>query len=348
MSGYWSTNYLSLAKQTTFDLSGYMYQSQAQITDLRNAWNTYERIQICNIQVSTNIGSGTLLYGAGINSPYFYQFASMEEKHGSLIRGMFSAPKSTSKSPFVSFKNGMQTLVSALEKKLQGSIKRNTKVESIIPSEDGLYQLNFSNGQSKYARAVLVTTPAIPCANLLGIISPEASAQLRNLRVSASGSIYFAFRKLDIDHPLQGFGFVVPVSERRAINAITWVSSKLENRVPAGAVLFRVFFGGHKNPGIMSKSDIEIDNIALQELKQIMKIPVAPLFSKIYRNNHDNPQYEVGHLQHMEKIMALLPEGIEIAGSAYGGVGIPDCVHQGRSKAQKAIACVLKKSSGPL
>lgn len=278
----------------------------------------------------------------------FPQFASMEEKHGSLIRGMFSAPKSTSKSPFVSFKNGMQTLVSALEKKLQGSIKRNTKVESIIPSEDGLYQLNFSNGQSKYARAVLVTTPAIPCANLLGIISPEASAQLRNLRVSASGSIYFAFRKLDIDHPLQGFGFVVPVSERRAINAITWVSSKLENRVPAGAVLFRVFFGGHKNPGIMSKSDIEIDNIALQELKQIMKIPVAPLFSKIYRNNHDNPQYEVGHLQHMEKIMALLPEGIEIAGSAYGGVGIPDCVHQGRSKAQKAIACVLKKSSGPL
>ena len=81
MSGYWSTNYLSLAKQTTFDLSGYMYQSQAQISELRNAWNTYERIQICNIQVSTNIGSGTLLYGAGINDPYFYQFASMEEKN---------------------------------------------------------------------------------------------------------------------------------------------------------------------------------------------------------------------------------------------------------------------------
>jgi hypothetical protein len=83
MSGYWSTNFLALnpPARVTFDLSGYMYQSQAQITDLRNAWNTYERVQISNIQVSTNIGLGTLVYGSGNNNPYFYQFASMEEKN---------------------------------------------------------------------------------------------------------------------------------------------------------------------------------------------------------------------------------------------------------------------------
>ena len=140
----------------------------------------------------------------------------------------------------------------------------------------------------------------------------------------------------------------MPVSEKRAINAITWVSSKLEKRAPSNAVLLRVFFGGHKNPVIMTKSDIEIENIAFQELKQIMKINVAPIFSKIYRNNHENPQYEVGHLQQIEKIMAALPDGIELAGSAYGGVGIPDCVHQGRVKAQKAIEYILRESSSTL
>jgi hypothetical protein len=83
MSGYWSTNFLALnpPARVTFDLSGYMYQSQAQITDLRNAWNTYERVQISNIQVSTNIGLGTLVLGPGTNAPYFYQFTSMEEKN---------------------------------------------------------------------------------------------------------------------------------------------------------------------------------------------------------------------------------------------------------------------------
>jgi protoporphyrinogen/coproporphyrinogen III oxidase len=278
----------------------------------------------------------------------FPQFAEMEKIHGSLIRGMLSAPKNTNKSPFISFKNGMHTLVMALEKKLQGSIKLNSKIKSVILKDNELYQLILSNGQTRYAKAIIVTTPAISCANLLDIISPKASAYLRNLRVSPSGCIYFAFRKLDVDHSLKGFGFVVPASERRAINAITWVSSKLENRSPSGAILFRVFFGGHKNPNIMSKSDIEIDNIALQELKQTMKISVAPLFSKIYRNNHDNPQYEVGHLQQMEKIMSLLPQGIEVAGSAYGGVGIPDCVHQGRTKAKKAIEHILRKSSSLL
>jgi|CryBogDrversion2_4_1035264.scaffolds.fasta_scaffold31696_1 hypothetical protein len=83
MSGYWSTNFLALnppVKQI-FDLSGYMYQSQAQIYDLRNAWNTYERVQISNIKVSTSIGLGTIVLGPGTNTPYFYQFASMEEKN---------------------------------------------------------------------------------------------------------------------------------------------------------------------------------------------------------------------------------------------------------------------------
>ncbi len=278
----------------------------------------------------------------------FPQFAAMEETYGSLIRGMLLAPKSTTKSPFVSFKNGMQTLVLALEKKLAAFVKRNAKVKSIVKKDGGFYEINFLDGQVRCAKSIILTTPAVFCAELLEIISPEASKNLRQLRTSASGCIYFAFRKLDIDHPLKGFGFVVPISEKRAINAITWVSSKLEKRVPSNAVLLRVFFGGYKNPAIMTKSDIEIENIAFQELKQIMKINVDPIFSKIYRHNHENPQYEVGHLQQIEKIMAALPDGIEIAGSAYGGVGIPDCINQGRMKAQKAIEYILRKSSSTL
>ena len=82
MSEFWSTNFLALStpKFVTFDLSGYKFQSQAQIGDLRNCWNTYEHIQICNISVSTSIGLGTKTYSAGVNDPLFYQFRSSEEK----------------------------------------------------------------------------------------------------------------------------------------------------------------------------------------------------------------------------------------------------------------------------
>jgi len=83
MSEYWSTNFLALPtpRFVTFDLSGYKFQSQAQIGDLRNCWNIYEQIQTCNISVSTSIGLGTKSYNAGVNDPLFYQFHSLEEKN---------------------------------------------------------------------------------------------------------------------------------------------------------------------------------------------------------------------------------------------------------------------------
>jgi hypothetical protein len=83
MSGYWSTNFLALSPPTyvAFDLSGYHYQSQEQIRALRKSWTFYEQIQVSNIQVSTNIGTGVIKLGSGINDPIFYQFQTFEEKN---------------------------------------------------------------------------------------------------------------------------------------------------------------------------------------------------------------------------------------------------------------------------
>ena len=106
MSGYWSTNFLALSPPSyvTFDLSGYFFQSQEQIRGLRNAWNMYEQVQVSNIQVSTNIGTGALKLGSGTTDPCFYQFRSMEDKNNFMKGQMLH----TARYPYINFSTSVR------------------------------------------------------------------------------------------------------------------------------------------------------------------------------------------------------------------------------------------------
>lgn len=229
----------------------------------------------------------------------FPQFADIEQKHGSLTLGMLNTKRGSG--GFVSFKNGMQTLVSALQSNLKNQIQLNTSVN------------NLSSIKAKH---ILITTPAAQAMSLLGMQN--------SFRTSSSGSTYFAYRSVDIKHPLNGYGLVIPKPEKRLINAITWTSSKLAHRAPAGTVLLRVFFSGTR------------DDVAESELRDIMKIDSKPLFSRTYRSS--NPQYDIGHLDKVSEIERALPKHVTLAGSSYRGVGIPDCVRQGKLAAAKIIS----------
>jgi oxygen-dependent protoporphyrinogen oxidase len=136
------------------------------------------------------------------------------------------------------------------------------------------------------------------------------------------------FRVEDIKRPLHGFGLVVPKSEQRPINAITISSTKFDQRAPAGYVLLRLFFGGSRSPETMTYDDERLLDVVNNELRAILGIEAAPLFQRIFRWNRANPQYDVNHLERISAIEANLPQGIYVTGSAFRGVGMPDCVYQ--------------------
>jgi oxygen-dependent protoporphyrinogen oxidase len=141
----------------------------------------------------------------------------------------------------------------------------------------------------------------------------------------------------DIRRPLAGFGLVVPTSERRPINAITWSSLKFDDRAPEGYALLRVFFGGSRSPQSMGLDDAALLATVRGQLRELMDIEAAPLFQRIYRWHLSNAQYDVGHLERVAALEVALPAGLYLTGSPYRGVGLPDCIRQSHETAARII-----------
>lgn len=269
----------------------------------------------------------------------FPQFPALEKQHGSLLRGMLRKPASTetTEPPFISFKTGTHELVKQLVAQLQGELCLNTGVRQIEHLDHGRYRVVTNTATVLEADAIILATPAPITAHLLRAIAPAATEHLSGIPYSGIGTAYFAFHSDDVPHPLTGFGLVIPRSERRAIDGVTWTSSKWHGRAPANHVLLRVFFGGTRTRATLQLDDAALLPMLQAELKSIFGIAAPPLFHRIYRWPDGYPQYNLGHLERVAAAEAALPPGIFIAGSAYRGVGAPDCVRQGRDAAAQVL-----------
>ena len=280
----------------------------------------------------------------------FPRFRQIEQKHGSLTKGMLAAQKARQQAPpnpngkpsmFTSFKPGMEELVLAIREQLTGDCRLGVGVEKLEGLEIGDWRLDLSDGTVLETNAVILATPAFAAADLLAEVAPEASETLRQIRYVSTGTISLAYKRNEIEHPLNGFGIVIPKSEKRRINAITWSSTKFDQRAPEGHVLLRVFFGGSRTPEMMGVADDELLTIVNSELADIMGVQANPLFHRIYRWDRSNPQYDVGHLDRVAAVRERLPDGLAVTGSPYGGVGVPDCVRQARETAVSLIQSLI-------
>lgn len=277
----------------------------------------------------------------------FPRFRQLESEHGSLIRGMLAsrrqskAPAQAAPTPriaaFMSLEGGTQELIDALVQQLTGDLRLQTSVSAIEPTAEGDYRVTTSSGATFAADAVLLTTPAYAAAELVRPLAVEAADRLAGIRYVSTGTVSLAFRVADIKRPLHGFGVVVPKSEQRPINAITISSTKFNHRAPDGYVLLRVFFGGSRSPESIAYDDDQLLAVVRQELRDMLHIEAEPLFHRIYRWHQANPQYDVNHLELVKEIEAALPAGIYATGSAFRGVGIPDCVAQSQETVNQII-----------
>jgi oxygen-dependent protoporphyrinogen oxidase len=145
-----------------------------------------------------------------------------------------------------------------------------------------------------------------------------------------------------VPHPLDGFGFLVGKHEGRRITAATWTSSKFPHRAPTDHVLIRSFLGGVGREDLVWREDTALIQLVCEELGAILGITTAPVLARVYRWERANPQYLVGHLERidaMERMLASYP-GLFLAGSAYRGVGVPDCIYQGVQTAKRLLAAL--------
>lgn len=279
----------------------------------------------------------------------FPRFRDLEQRYGSLTKGMIasrnarqngaggapSAPNSRPKSAFITLRGGVTELVDALAASLTGDLRLGMAVDRIAPDGGG-YVLTLADGSALHVDALILAAPAFASADLVRPFAPDAADLLAGIRYVSTGTISLAFRQSEVDIPLRGFGLVIPTSERRPINAITVSSTKFDHRAIDGTILLRAFFGGSRSPQSMELDDNQLLSMARNELDELLGVDAEPLFHRIYRWWHSNPQYDVGHLERVAAIETALPAGVLVTGSAFRGVGIPDCVKQGRDAARQA------------
>jgi protoporphyrinogen/coproporphyrinogen III oxidase len=269
------------------------------------------------------------------------RMAKMEAERGSLIRGMMSGRKSHPGSHgaiFTTLRGGMQALIDALVKQLPPeSLRKKCEVREIALQSKWKVQ---SDGAAEEFDSVIVALPAPSAGNLLQTTAPEIAGQLKAIRYSSTVIVQFAYAHTRAPKLPPGFGVLVPRTENRRVRAITFVHEKFDGRVAAGGALIRMFLGGTADEGVLGVSDDEIFAIAKRELLEVLKIREEPVAMRLFRWPVAMAQYEVGHLTRLEVIRRQL-EGqptLALAGNAYGGIGVPDCIRSGREAARRILA----------
>ncbi|WP_068505467.1 protoporphyrinogen oxidase [Paenibacillus kribbensis] len=281
----------------------------------------------------------------------FPQFKQMEQKHGSLIVGMAKGagrksgvpnqlPEIAKKSMFLSYRQGLSTIVERLKERLHTVQFVMGQGVAEVRKEDG-YQVILDHGQVIDADAVICAVPAFEAAKLF---SGVASASLLNkISYVSVANIALAYKNTELNLSFEGTGFLVPRKEGKRITACTWSSTKWSHTAPAGYTLLRTYIGHAGAQEWMQMTDAELVDAARKDLKDLMGLKAEPEFVEVSRCNESMPQYPIGHKEHMAKVRHDLSEhfpNVFLCGAGYGGVGIPDCVAQGKDAAEQLISAL--------
>jgi protoporphyrinogen/coproporphyrinogen III oxidase len=260
------------------------------------------------------------------------RFVDLESKYGSLTRGALAErnPKAAGASPFLqTLKGGLGQLIEALR---PSADVIHAEAEAVQQISEG-FRVRV-RGDWLESEHVVLATPAHEAP--VGPLNAELSDLLAGIPYSTSITLALGYRKATFDHPLNGHGFLVPKKERKYIFGCTWVGNKFDYRVPDDMVVLRCFLGANAMP----LSDEALVGAARAELRSIMGAEAEPVFHNIARWPNSMAQYAVGHekrVARIEELVRTIP-GLYLAGNAYHGIGIPDCVRMGQEAATAIIS----------
>lgn len=258
----------------------------------------------------------------------------MERDHGSLFRALLVRAKTKKRQPparypaFLSFAHGAQALVDGVAAQLAGDITTNTSVVGVQPGADG-FAVHLSDGQTVSARAVILACPVTQAA---GLLDDHLAGYLRRIRTVSIGTATLVYPAGSLAHLDRIGGCMVPRREGRRIDAVMVTSRRMPDRSVPGYHLVRVVFGAN-DPGLVGADEAQLRQVIGAELAAGFGVGVDPVASVSFHWPQGYPQADVGHLARLDAWERRLPQGLAVAGAAYRGAGVPDCIRQGRAAA---------------
>ncbi len=289
----------------------------------------------------------------------FPRLLALEQQYGSLLKGQLLGARARRKSREVaknaaasfSFRGGMQTLIDALSQSL-APVHVGTLVRRIARDGDGTFAIDAMHGdrlEHFRARSLVLATPADVSSTLVEHMAPAAAAALAGIEYTPIAIVATAWRRADVDHPLAGFGFLVPRKEHRFLLGGLFSSSMFEARAPLGHVLLTTFAGGRRNPEITEMSDAAIAAMVREELADRVGARAAPQWQHTVRWPRAIPQYDLGHLERLRHIDAaeVAVPGLFFCANYRGGVAVGDRIKYGNAMAARVGDFLAVAASKP-
>lgn len=277
----------------------------------------------------------------------FPKMQQMEREHGSLVRALVArrrqrhrpaGPVGAPAGRLTSFTGGVQELVDGLVRVLGPRVRTRAEVVAVAPTNDGPpYRLTIADGSTLDADIVALAGGASRSARLVREWDTDLAAELDAIRAAPLAVVCLGFEAATLEHPLDGFGFLVPRGEGPRMLGALWDSSIYPGRAPGGRALIRVMTGGATDPNVMELDDDGLIALVRGELRTTMGVQAAPIMTHVFRHPVGIPQYEVGHLERLARIdarLALHP-GLHVAGNAYRGVSINSCIAEAKQLAAR-------------
>lgn len=278
------------------------------------------------------------------------RFLEMEAKYRSIIWGMVKGRKAASAaerrdagarySMFMSFRKGMVTLIDTLASRLPaGSIQTSSPAARVSRGANEWY-VELEDGATEAADAVVMACPAYASADLIRDVDSAVAEDLAGIRYASSATMTMAFDRSQVTTLLEGFGFVVPVIEGRTLIAATFSSIKFPGRAPEDTLLVRAFLGGAMQPHVYEMDDDQLRANVLGDLRDLVGLRGEPRFVETHRWPVSMPQYPVGHLDYVRQLQEKIARwpGLAVAGNAFGGVGVPDCVRSAEAAVDRLFS----------
>jgi oxygen-dependent protoporphyrinogen oxidase len=266
-----------------------------------------------------------------------------EERAGSLVRGMKAVAKER-KSPrerpsLASFRDGNETLPRALSQALGGSLETGVRVTKISRDPSNEYQIEAKteSGSAQFKTSQLVlATPTRITASLLGSFLPATAAILAEIEYAPVAVVSLAYKRADVGHSLEGFGFLVPRSAGMRILGTVWNSSLFENRAPQNQVLVTNFLGGTTDPSAAALPPDTLVELTHRELSPILGLRVKPVHSRVTAYQFAIPQYNLGHQNRLAAIQSQIVQipGLHLIGNYLRGPAIGACVEHAQAVAE--------------
>jgi protoporphyrinogen/coproporphyrinogen III oxidase len=282
----------------------------------------------------------------------FPALAELERRHGSLIRGLRAARREreavtvhgqpSATSARLTFRDGMEELTRALTGALGRAgvaLRPGCAVGELRPLPEGGWELHGEGFEPRVFDAVVLALPPHVAAGLVEGFDRRLAWEMRQARAASTATVSLAYRREDVAHPLDAYGFISQGGGARTVAACTFISTKFPHRAPEGTVLLRAFVGGPAaTPAGTGDGDDALAHRADAELRSLLGITGAPVLTHVRRFAEGSPQYRVGHgerLASLEERLAQAGPGLAVAGCGFHGVGVPDCIDSGRRAADR-------------